>query len=464
MSANKNLILDANERPKVGKWIALSFQHVFAMFSATVLVPMLTELPISVALFASGVGTLIYILCTKARVPIYLGSSFAYIAYIQTAMNSSGGLGAALTGLVIVGLIYVLVSLLIKFVGVNWLNKLLPPIVIGPTIMVIGLGLAASAVGNAGFYFDTISLGSNGEIIYASKSYDWRNVIVAVVTMLSIAIISIKAKGFFKVIPFLLGIVAGYITAVLVGFIPNGGFGSLIDYQSLKDVITTPKEWFKLPGFVFLGWKNADLGAGITMTQVSFAAAISVIPLAFVTICEHIGDHKVLGSITGKDYLTEPGLHRTLLGDGVATAFAGFIGGPANTSYGENTSVVGMTKIGSVWVTGGAAVIAILLSFCNIFTVLIASIPKAVMGGVCLILYGFIAANGLKTLIDAKVNMASTRNLIIVSVMLVIGLGGGALFITNDIQFSGMALATIFGVILNLVLPKEKKENKTNTL
>lgn len=460
MSANKNLILDANDRPKIGKWIALSFQHVFAMFSATVLVPIITKLPISVALFASGVGTLIYILCTKARVPIYLGSSFAYIAYIQAAMASSGGVGAAFTGLVIAGLIYVVIAIIIKFVGVNWLNKLLPPVVIGPTIMVIGLGLAGSAVQNAGFFFDTISLGSNGEIIHAAESYDWRAIIVAVITMLSIALISIKAKGFFKVIPFLLGIVAGYIAAILIGFIPNGSFGSLIDYQSLKDVITSPKDWFKVPGFIFLGWKNADLGGGVIMAKVSFAAAISVIPLAFVTICEHIGDHKVLGSITGKDYLTDPGLHRTLLGDGIATAFAGAIGGPANTSYGENTSVVGMTKIGSVWVTGGAAVIAILLSFCNVFTVLIKSIPNAVMGGVCLILYGFIAANGLKTLIDAKVNMTSTRNLIIVSVMLVIGLGGGALFITSDIQFSGMALATIFGIILNLVLPKEKKKDE----
>ena len=194
------------------------------------------------------------------------------------------------------------------------------------------------------------------------------------------------------------------------------------------------------------------------MAKINFAAAISVIPLAFVTICEHIGDHKVLGSITGKDYLSEPGLHRTLLGDGVATVFAGLIGGPANTSYGENTSVVGMTKIGSVWVTGGAAVIAILLSFCNIFTTLIATIPAAVMGGVCMILYGFIAANGLRTLIDSKVDMSKTRNLIIVSVMLVIGLGGGALKFTTDIQFSGMALATIFGILLNVILPKEKEE------
>lgn len=196
--------------------------------------------------------------------------------------------------------------------------------------------------------------------------------------------------------------------------------------------------------------------------KINFSAAIAVIPLAFVTICEHIGDHEVLGSITGKDYLEDPGLHRTLLGDGIATAFAGLIGGPANTSYGENTSVVGMTKIGSVWVTGGAAVIAILLSFCNIFTTLIASIPGAVMGGVCLILYGFIAANGLRTLVDAKVDMTKSRNLIIISVMLVIGIGGGALRITQDIQFSGMALATIFGVLLNTFLPKEVESDVEN--
>lgn len=454
MSANKNLLLDANEKPKLGKWFALSFQHVFAMFSATVLVPILTGLPISVALFASGVGTLIYILCTKAKVPIYLGSSFAYITYIQTASSASNGnFGSALTGLLVAGLIYVVVAIIIKFVGVNWLNKLLPPIVIGPTIMVIGLGLAGNAVQNAGYFV------SNPDVVY-----DWRNLIVSTVTMLVIAFISIKAKGFFKVIPFLIGIIVGYLTAVLVGFIPNGDMGSIINYDQLKTVITTPKEWFKLPEFTILGWKNAEIGAGISMVKINFAAAISVIPLAFVTICEHIGDHKVLGSITGKDYLSDPGLHRTLLGDGIATAFAGCIGGPANTSYGENTSVVGITKVGSVWVTGGAAVIAILLSFCNIFTTLIASIPNAVMGGVCLILYGFIASNGLRTLIDAKVDMSNIRNLIIVSVMLVVGLGAGAIKITNDIQFSGMALATILGILLNVILPKKNTDFKETTL
>ena len=409
------------------------------MFSATVLVPLLTGLPISVALFSSGVGTLIYILCTKARVPIYLGSSFAYIAYIQTAIAQSGaGLGAALTGLVIVGLVYVLVALAIKFLGTKWLNKLLPPVIVGPMIMVIGLGLASSAVGNAGIV----------------AGGDWRNVIVSLATMAIIAVTSIKAKGFFKVIPFMIGIVGGYIIAVLVGLIPNKDLGPLVNFEPVLAVLKDPKQWFKLPEFTFLGFEDKVFDNGIQIVKFNFTTAVSAIPLAFVTICEHIGDHKVLGKITGRDYLTEPGLHRTLMGDGIATAFAGFIGGPANTSYGENTSVVGMTKIGSVWVTGGAAVIAILLSFINIVSTLIASIPGSVMGGVCLILYGFIASNGLKTMIDEKVDLSSTRNLIIVSVMLVIGLGGAALSL-GSFNLTGMALSAVLGILLNVCLPKE---------
>ena len=448
----KNLILDYNEKPKKkGQWFFLSFQHVFAMFSATVLVPLLTGLPISTALFASGVGTLIYILCTKGKVPIYLGSSFAYIAYIGTAAISHEELingetvkvidsfGPALTGLVAVGLIYCLVALIIKFVGVNWLNKLLPPVVIGPMIMVIGLGLAGSAVNNTGIV----------------AGGDWRNIVVAVATLLFIAFLSIKGKGFIKVVPFLLGIIGGYAVALALNWV---GDTRIMDFTALEAVAKDPSQWFALPKFILLGWEDKDLGLGISMTKISLGAVLTVIPLAFATICEHIGDHKVLGQITGKDYISNPGLHRTLLGDGIATAFAGLIGGPANTSYGENTSVVGMTKVGSVWVTGGAAVIAILLSFCNIFTTFIATIPNAVMGGVCLILYGFIAANGLKVLIDSKVDFSKTRNLIIVSVMAVIGLGGAAIQITEQATLSGMALSMIFGVVLNLILPKEKEE------
>ena len=442
-----NLILDYNEKPaKKSQWFFLSFQHVFAMFSATVLVPLLTGLPISTALFASGVGTLIYILCTKGKVPIYLGSSFAYISYIQTVLASTvltgnPSYGPALTGLVAVGLIYVIVALVIKFVGVKWIHKLLPPVVIGPMIMVIGLGLAGSAVSNTG-----LVVGG-----------DWRSMVVAVLTVIIVGIIAIRGKGFLKIIPFLIGIIAGYIIALALNWI---GDTRLIDFTELGNVIKDPKQWFALPRFIFLGWKDAELGAGISMAKVSFAAVISVIPLSFVTISEHIGDHEVLGSITGKNYLEEPGLHRTLMGDGIATAFAGLIGGPANTSYGENTSVVGMTKIGSVWVTGGAAVIAILLSFCNVFTTFIATIPNAVMGGVCLILYGFIASNGLKVMFDKKVDLTKTRNIVIISVMLVIGLGGAAIKITELSSLTGMALSMIFGILLNLILPKEKEENE----
>lgn len=445
-----NLVLDYNQKPKKGLWFLLSFQHVFAMFSATVLVPMLTGLPISVALFSSGCGTLIYILCTKGKVPIYLGSSFAYIAYIVAAFNMTktssypGDFGAALTGIVVVGLIYIVISVVIKYAGVNWLKKILPPVVIGPMIIVIGLSLAATAVSQTG-----LVAGGN-----------WRDIIVSICTMLVVAFCAIRAKGFFKVIPFLIGIISGYFIALALNFIGDGSTlffdGNGADkLDALVNVAKTPAKWFALPEFRFLGWKNADLGAGISMVKINFGAALSVIPISFATLSEHIGDHQVLGKITGKDYLVEPGLHRTILGDGVATLFAGLIGGPANTSYGENTSVIGLTKVGSVWVSGGAAVIAICLSFLNIFNQLIYSIPSAVMGGVCLILYGFIASNGLKTLIDSKVDMTKTRNLIIVSVMLIVGLGGAVVKIGQQGQFTTTALAMIFGIILNIILPKE---------
>lgn len=435
--------LQPGYKPALRKWIFLSIQHVFAMFSATVLVPMLTGLPISVALFASGVGTLIYILCTKGKVPIYLGSSFAYITYIVTVSGSvGGGMSAALTGIVAVGIIYCIVAGIIKFCGTDWLNKLLPPIVVGPMIMVIGLGLAGSAVGNTGMV----------------DGGDWRAIMVTLSTMLIIAFLAIKAKGFLKVVPFLVGIIAGFIIAEVFDRIPNGSH-NLVENMKFIEVLKDPSQWFALPKFMIIGWKDADFGA-ISMYKINFAAVLTVIPIAFATICEHIGDHQVLGSITGKNYVKDPGLHRTLLGDGIATAFAGAIGGPANTSYGENTSVVGMTKIGSVWVTGGAAVIAILLSFCNLFTTLISIIPASVMGGVCLILYGFIASNGLKVLVDKKVNLNSTRNLIIISVMLIVGIGGALIPIHGAAKITSVALSAILGIVLNAILPKDQPQAK----
>ncbi len=443
---SEKMILGVNEKPKTGRWFALSFQHVFAMFGATILVPFLTGLPISVALFASGVGTLIYILCTKAKVPVYLGSSFAYIAVIQAVSGYNpanpdvvGNYGPALTGLFVVGIIYVIISLLIRFVGKEWIHKVLPPVIIGPMIMIIGLGLAGVGVSNAGFV----------------EGGNWKNILTAVVSLGIVIVFALKGKGFFKVIPFLLGIVGGYIFAAVIGN---------VDFTNLVAVIQTPSEWFKIPEFMFLGWADGStevLGTQITFYQMNLTAVLTIAPLAFVTAAEHIGDHAVLSEIVGKDFLKDPGLDRTLLGDGLATSFAALIGGPANTTYGENTSVVGMTKVASVWVIGGAAVIAIILSFVNVFTTLISTIPTPVMGGISIILYGFIASNGLRILIVNKVDMANLRNLVIVATMLVLGIGGATIAI-GTFKIYGMSLAAIVGIILNFILPKEKSSENVS--
>jgi len=433
---NNKMIIGIKEKPSTGKWFALSFQHVFAMFGATILVPMVTGLPISVALFSSGVGTLIYILCTKAKVPVYLGSSFAYIGVIAAVSGyeatGTGNYASAMTGLFAVGIIYVVIALIIKLVGTNWLHKALPPVVIGPMIMIIGLSLSTVAIGSAGLSGGT-----------------WQEMVVALFAFLIVILVAIKARGFLRIIPFLCGIVGGYILAVVL---------KIVDFTAVINVLETPASWFKIPEFMFLGFKDGNanvLGTEITFLKMNFTALLTIAPLAFVTAAEHIGDHAVLSKICDKDFFTDPGLDKTLMGDGLATAFAALIGGPANTTYGENTSVVGMTKVASVYVTGGAAVIAIILSFVNVFTTIVASIPGAVMGGMSIILYGFIAANGLKVLIDNKVNLASMRNIIVVASMLVIGLGN-AIITFDSFKIYGLSLAALVGITLNFILPKDK--------
>ncbi len=434
---SEKMIIGVNEKPNKAKWLVLSLQHVFAMFGATILVPYLTGLPISVALFSSGMGTLIYILCTKAKVPVYLGSSFAYIGVIGAVSGYDefgvGNYASALTGLLTVGLVYVVIAVLIKLIGTRWLHKVLPPIVIGPMIMIIGLSLSTVAVRNSG-----LAGGS------------WKDMVVAAFAFVTVIVIAIKAKGFLRIIPFLCGIVGGYILAVILG---------IVDFSEVNRVLTEPLEWFRIPEFMFLSFRDGNmkvLGSNITFYQMNFAAVLTIAPLAFVTAAEHIGDHAVLSKIVDKDFLTDPGLDKTLMGDGLATAFAAMVGGPANTTYGENTSVVGMTKVASVYVIAGAAIIAILLSFINVFTTLVASIPASVMGGMSIILYGFIAANGLKILLDSKVDLKSMRNIIIVAAMLVIGLGQAKIAFSG-FQIYGMSLAAIVGIVLNIVLPEDKK-------
>ncbi|MDI9508185.1 MAG: solute carrier family 23 protein [Bacillota bacterium] len=442
MEQTKALIYDAHEKPSAGKWFVLSLQHVFAMFGATILVPLTTGLPVSVALFTSGVGTLIYILCTKAKVPVYLGSSFAYITPIAIISGFNDNVakpyyGSALTGLFVVGIIYVVIALLVKIAGKGWINKVLPPVIIGPMIAIIGFSLSSVAITSAGL------VAGGG----------WKSILIALVAFLSVILIATFAKGFLKIIPFLVGIVGGYIFALILG---------KVDIEPIKAVLSNPSEWVKIPEFMFLWFKDKEvtfLGTDITFYKLNFAALITIAPLAFVTACEHIGDHAVLSKICDKDFLKDPGLDRTLIGDGIATSFAAMVGGPANTTYGENTAVVGMTKIGSVWVTGLAAVIAIILSFFNVLTVIIQSIPAAVMGGMSIVLYGFIGLNGVKVLIDNRVDFSQTRNMLIASTILVLGLGG-AVIDFGKFSIYGMALAAIVGILLNAILPKEKEEKR----
>lgn len=428
----EKMTYDINDKPPIKTWIILALQHVFAMFGATVLVPILVNsaageevLTIPVTLVASGIGTLLYILCTKGRSPVYLGSSFAFITPIA-AGYFKGGISGAMTGIMVVGLIYMIVAIIIKFIGSKWLDKVLPPIVIGPMIMIIGLGLAPSAVSQIG-------IGSGATI-------DWKTVSIALFTFLVTTFVMVKAKGFLKIIPFLVGIVSGYVFACILG---------VVDFTSVNEasILSIPK--FVIP---FVDY------------SLNFGVLLTIVPISLVTMCEHIGDHTSLSNIIDKDLLKDPGLDKTLMGDGLATFVAGCMGGPANTTYGENTSVVGISKVASVWVIGLAAIFAIILGFFGKFTALVATIPSAVLGGVSLLLYGFIAVNGLKVLIKNQINFDNPKNVVVASSMLVLGLGGAAISIVSgdlSITISGMSLAAIFGVILNLILPEEDNKKRS---
>ncbi|MBQ8891269.1 MAG: uracil-xanthine permease [Bacilli bacterium] len=426
MKKDNYLLYDVNETPPVGKMVIFALQHILAMFGATILVPILVNsmagtevLTIPVALFTSGLGTIIYLICTKGKSPVYLGSSFAFISPIAYAYLASGSSAVGM-GIFVTGLVYIVFAILIKIFGKNWIDKILPPLVIGPMIMIIGLGLAPSAVSQIGLSGDAIEI---------------KGVIVAVVSFLTTALISTRAKGILKVIPFLIGILVGYILSIILG---------LVDFTTLNDA-----SFFSIPKFI-LPFKDYS---------VSFTGILTIVPIALVTIAEHIGDHIALGSIIKKDLVKDPGLEKTLLGDGLATAVAGLLGGPANTTYGENTSVVGITKVASTKVIFLAAIIAIVISFFGKITGILATIPNPVLGGVSLLLYGFIAVNGLKVIVQNKIDFDNLKNVIVTSAMLVIGLGGAVISITTkniNLSISGMSLAAIVGIILNLLLPDSK--------
>nr|WP_270227797.1 uracil-xanthine permease family protein [Lactococcus garvieae] len=421
------MLLKVDEKPKGGQWFGLSFQHLFAMFGSTVLVPILVGIDPAIALLSSGLGTLAHMSVTRFKVPAYMGSSFAYIGAMQLLMKQ-GGMPAIAQGALTGGLVYLLVAIIVRFAGQGWIDRVLPPIVVGPIVMVIGLSLAPVAIND--------SMYTNPG---AMTGYSLPFLAISMITVMAIVIFSIYGKGFLSVVPILLGIVTGYVAAIIIGKVTGQ---SIVDFSNVSQA-----SWLSLPtmGIPFLSYKWAFYPSAI----------LTMAPIAFVTMTEHFGHIMVLNSLTGKDYFKEPGLDRTLAGDGVAQVIASFIGAPPVTSYGENIGVMAITKIHSIYVIAGAAVLAVVVSFIGKLTALLTSIPSPVIGGASIALFGVIAASGLKIIVENKINFDIKRNLLISSVVLVIGIGGMVLDITQNLQISSVAIATIIGIVLNLVLPEE---------
>ena len=420
---NNKPILDIKEIPKPFQWITLSLQHLFAMFGATILVPYLVGLSPAIALISSGLGTIAFLLITKFQVPAYLGSSFAFIGPVIAA-KAAGGPGGAMVGTFVAGLVYGLVALIISKAGHRWIMNLLPPIVVGPVIIVIGLALSGTAV----------SMAMNNP---ADGKYSLLHFSVALVTLIATIIFSIYAKKMLSMIPILAGIIVGYIYALVVG---------VVDFKPVLDA-----KWFEMPEFIipFVSYK----------IKFTWDLVLLMVPVAIVTLSEHIGHQLVLSKVVGRDYIKEPGLHRSILGDGTATMISALIGGPPKTTYGENIGVLAITRVYSVYVIAGAAVIAIIFGFIGKITALIGTIPTPVMGGVSILLFGIIASSGLRMLVDSKIDFGNKRNLVISSVILVVGIGGAVIKVSESLQIQGMALAAICGVLLNLILPGRETAN-----
>ena len=474
MENETKLVLDVNENPKkIKDWILFAIQHILAMLVACITVPFLTGLPVAPTLISAGIGTLCYILFTKKKSPVFLSSSFAYLAPMSSALavgligeQTGNNYLALILGMLMVGVVYCLVALIIKFVGTNWLNKILPPIIIGPIIMVIGLGLAGSAISNL-----TTASGSG-------ESYNLIAILCGIIGLIATALSSHYGKKMVALVPFVIGMASGYAAAVLFTLIGYYGFKNsyfnIVDFTPLINIFSAYKisiaSFFNYKifvpndpeSFIFLKFNEISAFDWATIGEV----ALLFIPVAFVTICEHIGDHKNLGNIINRDLLNgEPGMTRTLLGDGVATAVSGALCGAANTTYGENVAVIGMTKVASVNVIILASIMTILNGFFTPFTALLQTIPSCVTGGISLILYGFIASSGIKILIKDKIDFSQSKNIIIASVILVVGIGGLALKFgpTNYpvIEITKIAVAMILGIILNLILRDKKKEETT---
>lgn len=405
------------ERPPLAMSIPLSLQHLFAMFGSTVLVPNLLGVDPAICLLMNGIGTLLYILMCKGKIPAYLGSSFAFIApagsVIANYASHGDGYSAALGGFIAAGVVFILVALIIQWAGTNWVHVVFPPAAMGAIIAVIGLELIPTAAKMAGL----ISKGAD-----AAWKPDATTITVSLSTLLITVLGSVLFRGFMRIIPILIGIVAGYVIAWLAG---------LTDFTHVKEASFFAHPTFTLPSF-------------------EWSAILTIIPAALVVVVEHTGHLIVTGNIVGKDLTKEPGLHRSLLSNGISTVISGFTGATPNTTYGENIGVLAITRVYSTFVIGGAAVFAIVLSFLGKLSALIAAIPEAVMGGVSLLLFGSIAASGLRMLVESKVDYSKPTNLYLTTIVLVTGLSGVKIEI-GDFSLSGMGLATVVGIVMSLL-------------
>ena len=456
-TAKNDLVLDVHEVPqKKSQWALLSIQHILAMFVACITVPLLIGTSIPATIISAGVGTLIYIFLTQKKSPVVLSSSFAYLSSMGLAFGLDANPTDAVTGnylalaigMILVGLIYVIVALVIKKFGTGWLFKLLPTIVVGPVIMVIGLGLAGSAVNNL------------TNTAASALNYNLVHILCGLVALFVTAITAHYGKKTLSLIPFVIGMSAGYVTALIftgIGYAANWDYAKVIDFSPIvnnfKEI--TVSSFIGYDCFAFLEWNNGTFEWGQILTII-----LAFAPVSLVTICEHIGDHLNLGGVIHKDLLKDPGLDRTLMGDGIATAVSGVLCGCANTTYGENVAVVGVTKVASVRVIITACIATIALGFFTPLMVVVQTIPACVTGGVSLVLYGFIASSGVKMLINEQVDFTKTRNIFIAAAILVAGIGGLTFkfeIAGQLVQVTSTAVAMILGIIRNIVL-KEKKE------
>ena len=459
----KNLVYDIHDKPRFNQLLVFAIQQLLAIMAATIAVPAIVGngMSASAALFGAGIGTFVYQLFTKFRSPVFLGSSFAFIGSMSAAFAGSTSMSLGYLGLLIgaafAALVYIIIALVVKFVGVGWINKLMPAAVIGPTVALIGLSLASAAVN------DVFSYGpkdANGAFIMTGNI--WVSLICALVTLVVVTLCATYGSKMTKLIPFIFGVLSGYAVALIftiIGYVAKIDAIKVIDFAPFTALVTDGvniKTFLAVPEFSFIeafkGVKDFNLNYLVTV-------AVAYVPVAFVVFAEHIADHKNLSTIIDEDLLENPGLHRTLLGDGVGSLFGALFGGCPNTTYGESVGCVAITRNASVATISATATLAVLISFVSPFVAFLDSIPGCVMGGVCITLYGFIAVSGLKMI--QKIDLEDNANLFTVSVILISGIGGMAISI-GKVTITAIACALILGILINILLNKFKKADSEN--